>query len=170
MPRCTLLNPAGLALAALALFLAPVAAAAQAVTVLYDGRVVVVEKTLADPNDLWIVPADLPRVNGFELKPEGACLDELCVPVLQDRDSELLVIRSGQKWFNVTELARSLQQPFVADHEQRVWSLGEIPVTRTRFLNAAVAPDFALPDRQGTLVRLSDFRGKKVLLVTWASW
>lgn len=168
--RCTLLNPAGLALAALALLLAPVAAAAQAVTVLYDGRVVVVEKTLADPNDLWIVPADLPRVNGFELKPEGACLDELCVPVLQDRDSELLVIRSGQKWFNVTELARSLQQPFVADHEQRVWSLGEIPVTRTRFLNAAVAPDFALPDRQGTLVRLSDFRGKKVLLVTWASW
>ena len=170
MQRCTLLNPAGLALAALALFLAPVAAAAQAVTVLYDGRVVVVEKTLADPNDLWIVPADLPRVNGFELKPEGACLDELCVPVLQDRDSELLVIRSGQKWFNVTELARRLQQPFVADHDQRVWSLGEIPVTRTRFLSAAVAPDFALSDRQGTLVRLSDFRGKKVLLVTWASW
>ena len=170
MRRSALLNPAGLALAALALFLAPVAAAAQAMTVLYDGRVVVVEKTLADPNDLWIVPADLPRVNGFELKPEGACLDELCIPVLQDRDSELLVIRSGQKWFNVTELARSLQQPFVADHDQRVWSLGEIPVTRTRFLSAAVAPDFALPDRQGTLVRLSDFRGTKVLLVTWASW
>ena len=170
MRRSALLNPAGLALAALALFLAPVAAAAQAVTVLYDGRVVVVEKTLADPNDLWIVPADLPRVNGFELKPEGACLDELCIPVLQDRDSELLVIRSGQKWFNVTELARSLQQPFVADHDQRVWSLGEIPVTRTRFLSAAVAPDFALPDRQSTLVRLSDFRGTKVLLVTWASW
>ena len=170
MRRCTLLNPAGLALAVLALFLAPVAAAAQAVTVLYDGRVVVVEKTLADPNDLWVVPADLPRVNGFELKPEGACLDELCVPVLQDRDSELLVIRSGQKWFNVTELARRLQQPFVADHDQRVWSLGEIPVPRTRFLSAAVAPDFALPDRQGTLVRLSDFRGTKVLLVTWASW
>ena len=170
MRRCTLLNPAGLALAALALFLAPVAAAAQAVTVLYDGRAVVVEKTLADPNDLWVVPADLPRVNGFELKPEGACLDELCVPVLQDRDSELLVIRSGQKWFNVTELARRLLQPFVADHDQRVWSLGGIPVTRTRFLSAAVAPDFALPDRQGTLVRLSDFRGKKVLLVTWASW
>ena len=170
MRRFTVLNPAGLALAALALLLAPVAAAAQAVTVLYDGRVVVVEQTLADPNDLWVVPEDLPRVNGFELKPEGACLDELCVPVLQDRDSELLVIRSGQKWFSVTELARKLQQPFVANHDHRVWSLGEIPVTRTRFLSAAVAPDFALPDRQGTLVRLSDFRGKKVLLVTWASW
>ncbi|MCZ6597977.1 MAG: redoxin domain-containing protein [Planctomycetota bacterium] len=33
-----------------------------------------------------------------------------------------------------------------------------------------LAPDFALPDRHGNLVRLSDFRGKKVLLYTWASW
>ena len=32
------------------------------------------------------------------------------------------------------------------------------------------APDFALPDRNGKIVRLSDFRGKKVVLVTWASW
>ena len=33
-----------------------------------------------------------------------------------------------------------------------------------------MAPDFALPDREGKLVRLSDFKGKKVLIVTWASW
>ena len=176
MRRGTPLTPGGtfamgvMTSMALALILGPAAAAAQSVTVLYDGRVVAVERTLADPNDLWVVPEDLPRVNGFELKPEGACLDELCVPVLQDRDSELLVIRSGQKWFNVTELARKLEQSFVADHDHNVWSFGEIPVTRTRFLNSALAPDFALPNRQGELVRLSDFRGKKVLLVTWASW
>ena len=136
----------------------------------FGGRVVEIERTLADPNDLWVVPADLPRVNGFELKPEGACLDELCVPVLQDRDSAMFVTRAGQPWFNVTELARRLEQSFVADHEHRVWSFGEIPVTRTRFLRSAIAPDFALPNREGELVRLSDFRGKKVLIVTWASW
>ncbi len=33
-----------------------------------------------------------------------------------------------------------------------------------------LAPDFALPDREGRTVRLSDFRGKRVLLLTWASW
>jgi peroxiredoxin len=33
-----------------------------------------------------------------------------------------------------------------------------------------MAPDFAVPDRKGRVVRLSDFRGKKVLVVTWASW
>jgi peroxiredoxin len=33
-----------------------------------------------------------------------------------------------------------------------------------------MAPDFAVPDRRGNPVRLSGFRGKKVLVVTWASW
>ena len=32
------------------------------------------------------------------------------------------------------------------------------------------APDFALPDPSGRIHRLSDYRGKKVFLVTWASW
>ena len=150
--------------------LAPFAAAAEPVTVLYDDKVVEVERTLPDADDLWVTPADLPRVNGFELKPEGACLDELCVPVRQDRDSELFVRRGGQGWFNVTGLARKLQQAYAVDHDHRVWSLGEIPVTRTRFLDAAMAPDFELPNRDGDMVRLSDLRGKKVLIVTWASW
>jgi peroxiredoxin len=43
-------------------------------------------------------------------------------------------------------------------------------VTRNAFLGSAMAPDFALPNREGKLVRLSDFKGKKVLIVTWASW
>jgi len=150
--------------------LLPRTATAQPVTVLHKGQIIEVERTLADPNDLWVVPEVLPLVNGFELKPEGACLDELCVPVLQDRDSEILVIRSEQKWFNVTELARRLGQPFIVNHEHHVWSFGDFPVTRQSFLSSALAPDFGLPDRKGNLVRLSDFSGKKVLIVTWASW
>ena len=155
---------------AAAAVLLPAGAGAEPVTVLYDDRVAEIERTLPDADDLWVLPADLPRVNGFELKPEGACLDELCVPVRQDRDSELFVRRGGEGWFNVTGLARKLEQAYAVDHDHRVWSLGQIPVTRTRFLNAALAPDFELPNREGELVRLSDFRGKKVLVVTWASW
>ena len=34
----------------------------------------------------------------------------------------------------------------------------------------AVAPDFALKDSNGTTVKLSDYRGKVVLLNFWATW
>ena len=139
-------------------------------TVLYKDRVVEVARTLNDPTDLWVAPEDLPRINDFILKPEGACLDELCIPVRQDRESEMFVKRGGQGWFNVTALARRLEQEFVVDREHAVWSFGNIPVSRNAFLQSAAAPDFTLPDRNGRMVRLSDFRGKKVLVVTWASW
>lgn len=148
---------------------------AEDVVVLFNDTAVEVEKTLPDPNDLWVTPEDLTRINGFVLKPEGACLDALCIPVRQDQNSDLLVTREGQKWFNVTELARKLQQAFVVDRDTSsggpsVWSFGAIPAVRAPFLSSARAPDFALKDRAGKTVRLKDFRGKKLLIITWASW
>src|ERR1700736_6881564 len=140
------------------------------VTVLYQDRVVTLDRTLNDPNDLWVLPQDLPRVNDFHLKPEGACLAELCIPIRQDRDSDIFITRARQGWLNVSAFARRLQQADVVDKEHAIWSFGDIPVARSAFLEAAMAPDFALPNREGQLVRLSDFRGKKVLIVTWASW
>lgn len=139
-------------------------------TVLYQDRVVSIDAVLADPNDLWVSPDDLTRINDFELKPEGACLDDICVPVKQDRDSELFVTRAGDQWFNVTALARKLQQEYIQDVETSVWSFGPLPVKRNRFVSEHLAPDFTLLDRQGNPVTLSAFKNRKVLLITWASW
>jgi hypothetical protein len=41
---------------------------------------------------------------------------------------------------------------------------------RARQLESLEAPDFALPDLAGRVHRLSEHRGKKVLLVVYASW
>ena len=139
-------------------------------TVLFGDRTIEISRTLSDPNDLWVTPDDLTRINGFVLKAEGACLDSICIPLLQDEDSAMLVTREGKEWFNVTELARKLGQVFVVDHDKSVWSFGQIPLTRGAFLQSGLAPDFELPDRNGNTVRLSDFRGKKVMIITWASW
>jgi len=145
-------------------------AGAQSATVLYKERIVEISDTLADASELWIKPEDLTRINDFELKPQGACLENLCVPVLQDRDSDMYVTRRGQGWFNMTGLADKLQQAWVADYDDNVFSFGVMPLERQSFFRGAMAPDFELSDREGNIVRLSDFRGKQVLLLTWASW
>ena len=154
------------------LFLAHTGTVAATTTarILYSDRVVTIDSALSEAKELWVSPADLKRINGFELKPQGACLDEVCIPVKQKGPDSLVLNREGKKWFNLTAFARKIGQTYVAEATEGVWSFGEIPVLRSGFLDSAIAPDFALPDRKGKTVRLSDFRGKKVLLLTWASW
>ncbi len=156
-------------LAALLLAAAATHAGADAV-VLYEDRVVAVTETLADPTDLWIHPGELPRVNGFELKPEGACIDDICVPVRQDENSDIFITRQGQAWFNVAELADRLNQPYAVDYDTGVWSFGDIPVRRASFVKRGIAPDFTLPGVDGRSYTLSDFKGQKIMLLSWASW
>jgi hypothetical protein len=139
-----------------AAFAAPSAKA----TILYADRTVALDKVRTEGTELWVRRADLPRVNEFELKPQGACRADLCIPVSRD-------LRQGD-WFHLTGFARKVRQTFVAD--SGVWSFGEIPPVSQASLRSRIAPDFAVPDRQGRPVHLSDFRGKKVLIVTWASW
>jgi len=129
-------------------------------TVLYNDSAVKLDKVRPDAKDLWVRAADLPRINEFELKPQGACRADMCIPVAK-------TLKNGP-WFNLTGFSRKLGQAYVAD--SGVWSFGDIPVMRGSFYSSRIAPDFAVPDRTGKLVHLSDFRGKKVLVFTWASW
>jgi hypothetical protein len=56
------------------------------------------------------------------------------------------------------------------DAETRSAYLGASAGERGRRLASLEAPDFELPDVSGTLHRLSDLRGRKVLLAAYASW
>ena len=142
----------------------------QKTTVLYLDRVVELDSTLPDVSDLWVSPEDLTRINDFVLKPEGACLDEICIPINQGTDSDIVVQRDGATWFSVTAFAERVSQQVVVDRDTDTWSFGAIPVTRSSFVQLAQAPDFTLPDREGNPVRLSDFAGRKVMILSWASW
>ncbi len=51
-----------------------------------------------------------------------------------------------------------------------VWVLAQSARDRAAALRSLEAPSFTLPDASGRLHSLADYRGKKVLLVTWASW
>jgi hypothetical protein len=101
---------------------------------------------------------------GWQLKPEGLCRGGACIPV---RDPAAL---RGADGLDLEELARQLGRPLALDVEQGVAALAEPPEDRASALASLEAPDFTLPDLGGKLHSLSAYRGKKVLLIAYASW
>ncbi len=154
-----------------ALFAVPASAQSQR-TALYLDRAVDIGAAprVLPETGFWVSPEELTRINDFVLKPEGACLAELCIPVDREGPEALVREADGASWFDLTGFAEKVRQPWVEDSGTSTTSFGPIPVARATFLQSAIAPDFALPDRNGEIHRLSDHRGKKVLIITWASW
>lgn len=117
-------------------------------------------------NSLWLSKADLAAVTGFELKPEGLCRDHICYPVPPGREPEF--VRGAE--VNLAAFWRHRGGIVVSSQEGDVWLLGDAEDEQRARLDSLEAPDFTLPDLSGELHSLSDFRGRKVLLATWASW
>jgi hypothetical protein len=88
------------------------------------------------------------------------------MPIPPGRERELL---RGDE-VDVAALWRHLGQPLVHSADGGAWVLGAAAADRAAALRSLEAPDFSLPDRTGRLHSLSEHRGKKVLLVSWASW
>jgi hypothetical protein len=71
---------------------------------------------------------------------------------------------------DLAAFAAVADRPFAVDVEHRVAALGASAGDRAERLARLEAPDFALPDLAGRVHRLSEHRGKKVLLIAYASW
>jgi hypothetical protein len=138
------------------------------VTVLFDEATVELEECLVDGYTLWVAADQVSKANGFTPKPEGFCSAELCIPVPKSADWRMQ--HNGKEYFNVTRFAEKVNQAVAVAESQATWSFGAVPSAESGHLASGIAPDFELPDREGNEVSLSDFRGKKVLLLTWASW
>jgi hypothetical protein len=120
----------------------------------------------ASGDALWLPAREAQSATGWVAKPEGLCKGDVCVPLPRGRENEFV---SGSR-VNIARLWNHLGQPIVKSDRGHVWVLGESARARAAALASLEAPDFALPDPSGRLHSLSDYRGKKVFLVTWASW
>jgi hypothetical protein len=97
---------------------------------------------------------------GWKIKPEGACKGDVCVPL----------DRSGGPGINLVATAERLGMAIVADTDAGLWSIGPASLGG-RSLTTAEAPELSLPDvLTGEDVTLSSFRGKKVVLASWAPY
>src|SRR2546425_13096491 len=75
-------------------------------TVLYDDRAITLRAIGRDPKQskdaLWVKKRDLPAINEFEVKPQGACRADLCIPIARD------MLRGD--YFNLTAFAKKIGQ------------------------------------------------------------
>jgi hypothetical protein len=120
------------------------------------------EHKVSAEDGLWMSAADAAKATGWTLKPEGMCLAERCVPL------PAAAVKGDR--VDVAAFWTKLGGPVVAAENGEVWALGAPADERNTALEGLEAPDFTLPDIDGTPRTLSALRGKKVFLATWASW
>jgi hypothetical protein len=105
-------------------------------------------------------PLDFTARTGWTAKPQGLCQGDVCVPAPG-------AIRADGT-LDASVISERLRMPLVQDEAQGLWALG--PASGGRALTTAVAPDPVLKDRSGDSFSLSSLRGRRVIMVAWASW
>ena len=101
---------------------------------------------------------------GWEIHDGLLCNDSMCIPLADER----ALVRDGG--VDLEGLARALDRPLALDAAEGAAFLGVSARERSQALAAQQAPDFSLPDLDGRRHTIREHRGKKVLLVAWASW
>lgn len=132
-------------------------------TVLYNDRVTAAGSARSQGGQLWLSADDFAAASGWKLESEGLCRGDACIRAEDD-----WVDDTGS--ISLSAFAAHLNQPVLNDAKNDVWSFGESAGSVHDQLFSLNAPDFTLPDLDGKMHSLSDYRGKKVFLFSWGSY
>ena len=131
-------------------------------TIVTDDGETIVDATRAN-GSVRLDAAALPRATGWDLKPEGLCRDDVCVPV---RDT--LVVDDA---IDLRTFAEALRRPLVVDDEVDLAVLGASTIDRAAEREGMRVPaDLPLRDLDGNVHHWGELGHKKKLLFAWASW
>jgi len=97
--------------------------------------------------------------SGWEIKPEGACKGDVCIPLGEMPGEDI----------DVAWLADKMSLPLVSDSAHNMIAMGP-ESTMGRTLTTAVAPELELPDLDGNLFKLSSLKGQKIIVYAWAPY
>ena len=138
-----------------------------------DGHALVIPKEHA--RDVYVIAPEslaavavtarrVARAVDQTLKPEGLCRDDVCVPV---RDRNAIELDGGLDLVAVAEL---LGSPTMIAADEAVVAVGVPAARRQEALERRRAPDVELPDLDGVDHRLTEWDGRRRLLVAFATW
>ncbi|MDE0637624.1 MAG: redoxin domain-containing protein [Candidatus Poribacteria bacterium] len=133
-----------------------------------DNQLVTFTSTPIFKNGVWLVPIEsICQQLGLKIEtPDGG---EMVVICGEGEEADLCVpLQFGASAFDIDGVIyaklENITEPF--GFEIYKASETELEIVRPEQL----APQFTLPDLDGTPKRLQDFRGKKTLLYIWGSW
>ena len=115
-------------------------------------------------NEPYVASADVEEVLGWQVKPEGLCRGDVCIPIDDG------IVSQDDNSLNLKDVAALAGRPSLSAPESGVIAIGQPHAVRSKALKDRVAPDFKLPDISGADQALSDWAGKKRLLVAFSSW
>jgi len=134
------------------------------ITVMTD-VVAMIDGVIDQDRQTFLVDPDLlEEALGWVLKPSGLCRGDVCVPV---RDMDALAVDG---MLDLAAAAAAVHQAAVVDVEAAIMAVALPAELRRRALHDLEAPPFTLPDLDGTPHSLSEWAGRKKLLVTFSSW
>jgi hypothetical protein len=96
---------------------------------------------------------------GWELKPQGLCRADVCVPM---KDTGPTV--------DLQTACQALGRPVVVDTDTGVVAVALPSEERKRTLDGLLAAPFTLPDLDGAPHSLSEWHGRKKLLTAFSTW
>src|SRR4051812_33094980 len=117
------------------------------------------ERTVASTSALSA--GDVLAVTGYELKPQGLCRDDICVP------APGLDAAAG---IDIGAVAALLRRPLAVDEVTGDVALAAPVDGRDASIVGQSIADLVLRDLDGNAIAWSTIGRKKKVMVTWASW
>ena len=106
-----------------------------------------------------IEPENFAAETGWQLKEEGACKGDVCIPLTEE-------VRTSR---DAIAIAQAMRLPVVEDQAHGLISIGPESIG-ARALTTAQAADVVLPDLEGNPFALSSLKGQKIVVYAWAPY
>jgi hypothetical protein len=113
---------------------------------------------------VWVPAEIVDDALGWEIKPEGLCRGDVCVP------ATAALARDSAGRVDLVTVAAALQRPTLLDADAASIVVGASAADRRGALQGKELPSFSLPDLDGRMHHSDEWRGRKVLLSAFASW